>query len=49
MTMSEKEMNNVIVDVGYNDLTLSFLSGENKLSSLDDVTIAQPRISNEIH
>jgi hypothetical protein len=42
-------MNNVIVDIVYIDLPLLFLSVESKLSSFDDVTIARPRIANEIH
>lgn len=42
-------MNNVIEDIDYIDLSLLFISVGNKLSSFDAVTIARPRIANEIH
>lgn len=47
--MFVKNMRNVIVDTGQIDLPFFFSSMENKLSSLADVTIARPRIANEIH
>lgn len=48
--MFVKSMNRVIVeDIGSIDWPFFVVAVENKLSSLDDVTIARPRIANEIH
>ncbi len=49
MIICGKNMNNVIVNSSQIDQPLLFLSVENKLSSLDDVTIARPRTENKIH